>query len=77
MPLPSPRQGQTQDEFMQTCMSNENMKKEFPQNKQRVAVCMQKWRDKSSKSSTESSKITVEELVSAFLERHPELLKEE
>ena len=76
MPIPSPRKGETQDGFMTRCMGDEVMKKEFTNNKQRVAVCSQKWRDKNKKDSSEAAS-NVEELIEAFLERHPELLTEE
>jgi HK97 family phage prohead protease len=39
MPLPTPNKGEKQDEFMNRCMSNETMKSDFPDNKQRLAVC--------------------------------------
>lgn len=76
MPIPTPHKGEKQDDFMHRCMSNEVMKKEFPENKQRVAVCMSKWRKKSEKE--ESSNLhddTVEHLINSFISRHPELLK--
>jgi len=46
MPLPTPREGQGQDEFIGKCMSNDTMKSEFPDTKQRVAVCYSQWRKK-------------------------------
>ncbi len=39
MPLPVPNSGESQDEFISRCMSNESMKEEFPDSKQRYAVC--------------------------------------
>ena len=50
MPIPKPKTGETQDEFIERCMSNETMKEEFPDNDQRLAICFQKWKDKSKKS---------------------------
>lgn len=44
MPLPSPNKGQSQDEFISMCMSNDVMQKEFPDQKQRSAVCFSQWR---------------------------------
>jgi len=46
MPLPKPKDGETQEQWIERCMSNETMKKEFPDNDQRIAVCHEKWRDK-------------------------------
>lgn len=39
MPLPSPHKGQDGDSFISDCMSDEKMRKEFPNNKRRLAVC--------------------------------------
>lgn len=39
MPLPKPKKNEKQNDFISRCMSNDVMKKEFPNNKQRVAVC--------------------------------------
>ena len=43
MPIPKPRKGESQDKFMNRCMSA--MHGEFPEQKQRVAVCMSSWRE--------------------------------
>lgn len=55
MPLPSPNKGESQDKFISRCMGNESAKKEFPDNKQRTAVCFSKWRDKREEAQRESS----------------------
>jgi hypothetical protein len=47
MPLPKPREGETQDEFVSRFMSNEVAKREFPDQKQRLAVAYSTWRKKS------------------------------
>jgi len=52
MPLPKPKNSEEQDEWIKRCMSNDSMKKEFPDNDQRLAVCFQKWRDKDKKDFT-------------------------
>lgn len=49
MPIPTPRMGKNpekQSKFMSRCMSDKITKKEFPDNKQRVAVCFSSWRKK-------------------------------
>lgn len=46
MPMPLPKNGETQDEFMNRFMGNPTMVKDYPDEKQRYAVGMQKWRDK-------------------------------
>jgi len=42
MPTP-PKKGENRSAFISRCMSDDSMKKEFPDQKQRVAVCMSKW----------------------------------
>ena len=46
MPIPSKNKSEKKSDFMQRCMSDEVMKKEFPDVKQRYAVCQTKWDDK-------------------------------
>ena len=50
MPLPKPR-GQSKKAFLNSCMSNPAMLKEFPDQKQRAAVCYQRFGEKKSKAS--------------------------
>lgn len=77
MPLPRPRDGESQDEFMGRCMSNKMMKSEFPKNKQRVAVCMQSFRDKGKKreSSVKMTDSEAEKIILAFINKYPKLKK--
>lgn len=49
MPLPNPRKGQTQKEFVSSCMKNEVMNKEYPDIKQRSAVCFSIWKQSKKK----------------------------
>jgi hypothetical protein len=44
MPIPKPGKGEKEDKFVGRCMSNETMKREYPKNVQRFAVCMSSWR---------------------------------
>ena len=46
MPMPKPRTGEKRDEFVSRCMGDDVMKRDFPEQEQRVAVCMSQWRDK-------------------------------
>ena len=46
MPIPRPRTDENKDDFMSRCMSDDNMQEEFPDDKQRVAVCYDQWRKK-------------------------------
>ena len=45
MPLPKPRKKEKQNHFIDRCMKDDIMIKEFPNNKQRVAVCYSQWRE--------------------------------
>ncbi len=45
MPLPKPKEGELQDDFIERCMGTETMKTEFPDNKQRLAICFNQWRE--------------------------------
>jgi hypothetical protein len=49
MPIPKPHKGEDQTAWMNRCMGDETMLQDFPDNKQRVAVCLQQWRDKNKK----------------------------
>lgn len=43
MPIPVPNDGETQEEFIRRCMSNNLMVEDFPDEKQRFAVCMKQY----------------------------------
>ena len=40
MPIPNPHQNEDKQKFMSRCMSSEVMKKDYPDSKQRVAICL-------------------------------------
>jgi|TARA_B100001939_G_scaffold319753_1_gene308093 hypothetical protein len=40
MPLPSRNDDESAKDFMPRCMSSDKMKEEYPDNKQRLAVCI-------------------------------------
>lgn len=42
-PLPKPKKGESKNDFISRCMSNNAMEREFPK-KQRLAVCHNQWR---------------------------------
>ncbi len=50
MPMSKPTDKEKKDDFVSRCMSE--MKDEFPDNDQRVAVCMKQWEDKEEKSAS-------------------------
>ena len=41
MPIPNRKSGEQKDDFIGRCVSNPTMKSEFPDSKQRAAVCYQ------------------------------------
>jgi len=44
MPLPKRTLTETREKFMERCMSDKVMVKEFPDKAQRLAVCAVQWR---------------------------------
>ena len=46
MPLPKPKPTEKQQEFMNRCMGDPTMNKEYPRQDQRLAICYTKWRDR-------------------------------
>jgi hypothetical protein len=46
MPVPTPSNNEDMDNFMDRCMSDNNMQDEFPDRTQRVAVCTRSWDEK-------------------------------
>jgi len=51
MPIPSRKQNEDKNVFVSRCMGNETMKKEYPDQKQRIAICLGQTRTKKAKSS--------------------------
>lgn len=47
MPIPKRKQNEDSQKFVSRCMSNKTMKKEYPDTKQRVAICLGQTRTKS------------------------------
>jgi hypothetical protein len=48
MPIPKPKDGESKDDFIDRCMSDENTQK-YPAeegNNQRYAICISKWEEK-------------------------------
>jgi len=46
MPIPKPRENEKESEFIGRCMGDEVMNRDYPDSKQRVAVCYNSWREK-------------------------------
>lgn len=47
MPIPKPSKNEKQSEFVSKCMGDSSMLKEFPNQKQRAAVCYSQFSKKS------------------------------
>lgn len=43
MPLPSPKEGEAEEDFNRRCMSDPKMMKEYPTQPQRFAICRRQW----------------------------------
>ena len=50
MPIPKPEKNEDKQKFVQRCMGNETMKKDYPENNQRIAICLGQTRRKSKSS---------------------------
>jgi hypothetical protein len=46
MPIPEKKDNEEKNKFLNRCMSNETMKKDYPDTKQRVAICLSQTRKK-------------------------------
>ena len=46
MPIPKPRDNETQKEFISRCMGDDAMNEEYPEKDQRAAICYQTWRNR-------------------------------
>jgi len=46
MPLPKPKTGENQKQFIKRCMGESTMIIEFPNTDQRFAVCQTQWEEK-------------------------------
>jgi len=61
MPIPTPNEGEELKDFRQRCMGNDTMVKEYPDEKQRYAICNQQWRDKNKAVSLEQQQRRIQE----------------
>ncbi len=46
MPIPKPKENETQKDFIARCMGDEVMRDEYPENDKRAAICYSAWRKK-------------------------------
>lgn len=55
MPIPKPENNETENEFIQRCITDNTMQDEYPDEDQRLAVCYQSW-DNNKKEETQMEK---------------------
>ena len=57
MPLPTPQQKESKQDFLSRCLADETMLKEYPQGVQRYAVCLTQFKTaKQQESKTKTGK---------------------
>lgn len=61
MPLPKPTKGESEKDFVARCAGNKTMNSEFPDSKQRVAVCHELFRKKRSEDEMETRAFNFED----------------
>jgi len=57
MPIPTPSKNQDQDQFMQDCMGDPVMNKDYKDQKQRAAICYRQFRTRKDKKSNASEEV--------------------
>jgi len=60
MPMPKPGKDESQEDFKKRFMADEGMMKEYPEEKQRYAVCMEQWGTKQKNMSDENKIETID-----------------
>lgn len=51
MPIPQPQPGEPEEDFTRRCMADETMRQEYPDLRQRLAVCSAQRKDEQPKNS--------------------------
>lgn len=60
MPIPQPKSGENQDDFISRCMGDDFMNSEYPDEDQRFAICNNQWKDRKMARDRELRYITFE-----------------
>ncbi len=68
MPLPKAKDGESQEDFIQRCMSNDTMKEDFPDTGQRLAVCFSQWKKKDEDTKSSGMSNVIERMFCADME---------
>lgn len=66
MPLPTPQKGESKDDFLERCMGNDTMVEDFPDNKQRYAVCLKQEQKRNEREDEEGDLLTLNTLSRTF-----------
>lgn len=75
MPIPTPRRDKSgrktekKSEFISRCAGDSTMNKDYPDAKQRVAICYQKWEEKKTKAAYVIS--AADEEYATFIDENP------
>lgn len=83
MPIPKPREGESEREFISRCMENDTMNEDYPDREQRAGVCYTQWRRRNRRSTMKSifvksdgaykeMKLTLEDCVKWFRDHSDE-----
>lgn len=72
MPIPKPNAGEKQDAFISRCMGSDDLKRDFPDEKQRSAVCFKSFRE-----SYESGSHNLTEDFTEIVEQESVTIREE
>ncbi len=69
MPIPKPKKDETKKEFLKRCKADKIMLKEYPDEKQRNAICNKQWEDKE-KSARQKYKVWSKDKATRWLKKH-------
>lgn len=69
MPIPTPGKDESKDKFIARCMGNDVMNSEFPDSKQRYAVCQSKWKAEKEKDAEQEETKEEQKLPEQLLEK--------
>jgi HK97 family phage major capsid protein len=68
MPIPTPNDGESRDDFVGRCISNDTMVEDYPDNDQRAAVCYSQWSERAAQ--------VEHKTMSTMSEKHRELKRD-
>lgn len=63
MPIPKPKDDEEKKDFISRCMGNPTMVEDYPDNKQRLAVCYASWEEEKGEEEEKGSDMTIEHRI--------------